>query len=268
MASAPIRLLLSDVDGTLVPSSKMPTDATIDAIERLRDAGIIFAITSARPPLGLTMFIEPLALDTPLGALNGGLIVDLDLRVLRQRPIDQPIATSVIDHLLANRLSVWVYRGEEWFVLDRHGPYVEHEAIVTDLEPIVVSSFRDVSDHVIKIVGVSGDPFAVTAAATTVAREFDGSVVATRSQSYYLDVTHPLATKGSVVEFLSERYDVPTDSIATIGDMQNDVSMFRASGLSVAMGNANDDVRRAATYVTTSNDDEGFAHAVEHFILR
>ena len=267
MAGTPIRLLLSDVDGTLVPSDKMPTQSTLDALRRLRDAGIIFAITSARPPLGLKMFIEPLELVTPLGALNGGLVVDLDLRVIRQQPIDAVVARAVIDCLRSNKLSVWVYRGHDWFVLDRYGPYVDHEATVTDLEPIQVADFAEFSDDVIKIVGVSADPFLVAATSETVAREFAGAVVATRSQAYYLDVTHPLANKGSVVQFLSERYDVSTSAIATIGDMQNDVSMFRVSGLSIAMGNANDDVRRAATHVTRSNNDEGFAFAVNEFIL-
>ena len=267
MPDARIRLLLSDVDGTLVPSDKMPTASTIDAVGRLRDAGIIFAITSARPPRGLSMFIEPLELDTPLGALNGGLVVDVDLRVIRQRPIDAHVTRAVIERLLSRDLSVWVYRGPDWFVLDRNGPYVEHEAIVTDLEPTQVTDFTGLSDAVIKIVGVSPDPFAVAATGEVVANEYAGAVVATRSQTYYLDVTHPLATKGSVVEFLSERYDVPTSEIATIGDMQNDVSMFRVSRLSVAMGNATDDVRSAATHVTRSNNDEGFAFAVNEFIL-
>jgi hydroxymethylpyrimidine pyrophosphatase-like HAD family hydrolase len=92
-------------------------------------------------------------------------------------------------------------------------------------------------------------------------------VAAARSQPYYLDVTHPDANKGAVAQYLARTYSIPTDSIATIGDMPNDVLMFAHSGLSIAMGNASLEVQRAARRVTTSNADEGFAAAVERFIL-
>ncbi len=90
---------------------------------------------------------------------------------------------------------------------------------------------------------------------------------AARSQPYYLDVTHPDANKGTVVTTLSKLLSVPADEIATIGDMPNDVLMFRKSGLSIAMGNASQEVQAQADLVTDSYDDEGFAKAIERFIL-
>jgi hydroxymethylpyrimidine pyrophosphatase-like HAD family hydrolase len=92
-------------------------------------------------------------------------------------------------------------------------------------------------------------------------------VSAALSQPYYLDVTHPKANKGEVVSALSEWLGIPTAQIATIGDMPSDVLMFARSGLSIAMANANDEVQRAATFVTSSNTDEGFARAIERFVL-
>jgi hydroxymethylpyrimidine pyrophosphatase-like HAD family hydrolase len=82
-----------------------------------------------------------------------------------------------------------------------------------------------------------------------------------------LDVTHPAANKGSVVEFLSAAYLIPTSSVATIGDMPNDVLMFENSGMSIAMGNASKEVQAQANFVTDSNEEEGFAHAIERFVL-
>ena len=90
---------------------------------------------------------------------------------------------------------------------------------------------------------------------------------AARSQPYYLDVTHPDANKGAVARYLSARYAIPPHAIATIGDMPNDVLMFAHSGLSIAMGNASPEVQQSAHYVTTSYEDEGFANAVERFVL-
>jgi hypothetical protein len=87
--------------------------------------------------------------------------------------------------------------------------------------------------------------------------------LAVRSQSYYLDITPPGQDKGSFVREMSQRLGIPTTQIATIGDMQNDLAMFAASGLSVAMGQATDDVKSRASLVSTSNEDEGFAGAID-----
>jgi hydroxymethylpyrimidine pyrophosphatase-like HAD family hydrolase len=108
---------------------------------------------------------------------------------------------------------------------------------------------------------------AVAACEVKVREELGSHVSAARSQPYYLDVTHPVANKGGVVEFLSAVYLIPAGSIATIGDMPNDVLMFNKSGMSIAMGNASKEVQEKAHFVTRSNEENGFAFAVEEFVL-
>lgn len=266
--SEQVRLLLSDVDGTLVTPDKTLTKKSIKAVELLGDAGVIFAITSARPPQGLLMFVEPLGLTTPLAAFNGGLLVDSAMNVIEEKAIRDDLAAPIIDLLLGHGLSVWVYQGADWYVLDTSGPHVQHESRGSRCEPTKLTSFKGVDEGLTKVVGVSDDASASAAAGAAMQERFGGHVSATRSQTYFLDVTHPDANKGSVVEYLSAMYDVTPDEIATIGDMHNDVSMFAVSGLSIAMGNAAAPVRQAAHKITKSNDDEGFAYAVEQFVLR
>ena len=99
------------------------------------------------------------------------------------------------------------------------------------------------------------------------AAQFGDHVSASCSQPYYLDVTHPLANKGTVARRMSARMGVPSEQIATIGDMPNDVLMFALCGVSIAMGNASPEVQRTARYVTTSNEQEGFATAMECYVL-
>ncbi len=265
--SGPIRLLLSDVDGTLVPPDKQLTPRTIDAVAELGRAGIAFAITSARPPRGLIRFVDPLGLQTPLSAFNGGAIVDGELNVFEERPLHDDDVARVIEVLASHAMSIWVFRTDEWYVLDPLGPHVDQEAQILQRGPTEVASFESIVGGVIKIVGVSDDVDASVAAWSATNDRFAGHVSATRSQSYYLDVTDPAATKGGVVQYLAERYRIDPSAIATIGDMHNDVSMFAASGFSVAMGNADPAVQRAATVVTSSNAEEGFARAVADFIL-
>ncbi|MGD0055838.1 MAG: Cof-type HAD-IIB family hydrolase [Acidimicrobiales bacterium] len=263
-----VRLLLADVDGTLVTNDKVLTDRSIEAVGHLRDAGILFALTSARPPQGLAMFVEPLAITTPLGALNGALITDVNQKILEELTITPNLEPPIADLLSSFGLSVWIYQGADWFVLDPHGPHVEHESRTCQCEPTVLPSFASVDHDITKIVGVSDDPVATEAANTAMHDRYGQTVLATRSQTYFIDVTSPGASKGHVVQYLSTMFDIDPSEIATIGDMHNDISMFQVSGLSIAMGNGDDRVRQAATEVTTTNEDEGFANAVEKFILK
>jgi Cof subfamily protein (haloacid dehalogenase superfamily) len=264
MTESPIRLLLSDVDGTLVTTDKVLTPETVRAVTQLRDHDVMFSITSARPPRGFSMFVDPLGLAVPLGAFNGGLMVQPDMSPINELPIDSSIVEPILDSLHSSGVSIWVYQNTDWFVLDLDGPHVAHESDVVQFRPTKIKSFDDVRSDVVKIVGVSDDP-AVIARGREAVSGFD--ISATTSQTYYLDVTNPAANKGSVVEFLAQYLSIDVASIATIGDAGNDVAMFQRSGLSIAMGNAPDDIKSEALHVTASHDDNGFASAITDFIL-
>jgi Cof subfamily protein (haloacid dehalogenase superfamily) len=262
-----IRLLLADVDGTLVTKEKRLTDRAIEAVRKLREADVLFSITSGRPPRGMQMLIEPLALTTPISAFNGGIVVDSDMTVLEQKVIPRDLTPAIITALGSSGLDVWIYRGADWYVRDRHAPHVARESATVQFDPTVVESFDGLTDDVAKLVGVSDDPDRMASVAAATHEQFGDHVSAALSQSYYLDVTHPQANKGEVVKFLSARYRIAEEHIATIGDMPNDVLMFARSGLSIAMGQSDREVQRAARRVTRSNDDEGFAYAVDRFVL-
>jgi Cof subfamily protein (haloacid dehalogenase superfamily) len=174
--------------------------------------------------------------------------------------------TEAIALLDSHRLAVWLYSGADWFVLDANGAHVERESATVQFGPSIVDTFDAIGD-VVKIVGISDDR-ALMDDATQAARErFGEHVSAAQSQPYYLDITHPRANKGEVAKYLCDQLSISTDSLATIGDMPNDVLMFARSGLSIAMGNASPEVQRAARHVTRTNDDEGFAKAMERYVL-
>ncbi|HEX4487139.1 MAG TPA: Cof-type HAD-IIB family hydrolase [Terriglobales bacterium] len=264
-----IRLVVSDVDGTLVTKTKLLTPAALDAVQRIRDAGIRFTITSSRPAQGLKVVAEPLQITEPIPAFNGGLIVGPDLKtVLRERLLDKPIVERLIDALRAANVGIWMYTDEHWYVLDAKGPYVEHEEHSVKVSPVVIKDFHEVALHrVAKIVGVSEDFDGLAECEQSIQAQFQDTVSATRSQKYYLDITHPTANKGEGIVMLSELLDIPTSQIVTIGDMENDVYMFRKSGISIAMGNATPAVQAHAQYVTTTNEEEGFANAMNRYVL-
>ena len=161
MEVMPIKLLLADVDGTLVTHDKVLTERAKAAVKKMRDAGIAFAITSGRPPRGMQMLIEPLSLTTPIAAFNGGLFVRPDLSVIEQRVLQKDVVEPVIAIIKAHKLDVWIYRGIDWFVRERHGPHVDREEWTVKFPPTVVSDFTGKMDDVAKIVGVSDDLEAV-----------------------------------------------------------------------------------------------------------
>ncbi len=267
MTPSPIKLMLADVDGTLVTQDKVLTDQAIDAVHALRKAGILFAITSGRPPRGMAMLIDPLDLQTPIAAFNGGLLVDRNMAVIEQRVIPSDLVVPISDLITSFKLTVWIYRGADWFVPDLKGAHVDREAWTVKFQPKLMTSLDGLTDGVVKIVGVSDDHEAVAKASTAAHDKFGDHVSAAASQPYYLDVTHPQANKGFVVKYLTGHYHLSTDEVATIGDMPNDVLMFAHSGLSIAMGNADKQVQRAARRVTDTNENEGFAKAVQRFVL-
>jgi Cof subfamily protein (haloacid dehalogenase superfamily) len=264
----PIRMVIADVDGTLVTQEKVLTKKAAEAVLRLHEAGIQFSVTSGRPPRGMAMLIDPLKLTQPLAAFNGGVLIQPDLTtVVDQRFLAAEVPEKVIEAIESHGLDVWVYTDTGWFVRNPNAAHVAREQWTVKFPPTVVNTFAGVLGRVAKIVGVSDDYDRVAKCEKDVQQAGGTHISAARSQPYYLDVTHPEANKGGVVLAMSKLLNIPVDQIATIGDMPNDVLMFEKSGVSIAMGNASPEVQASATYVTSTNEEEGFARAIEEVVL-
>jgi len=243
------------------------TPRAIQAVKRLQERGVLFAVTSGRPPRGMSMLVEPLGMKVPMAAFNGGILVLPDMTVVDERAIPADVAPAVVDTIRAHGLYAWIYRSTEWYVTDPHAPHAEREARTVQFPPTVVPSYDGFLDRAVKIVGVSDDHDLVARCEADLQAQFASHVSASRSQPHYVDVTHPTANKGVVVGRLSHYFKIPLEQVATLGDQPNDVLMFVRSGLSIAIGNASQQVQRQATHVTASNEDEGFAEAIERYVL-
>jgi Cof subfamily protein (haloacid dehalogenase superfamily) len=264
----PIRMLIADVDGTLVTQEKVLTKRAADAVLRLHDAGVQFSVTSGRPPRGMAMLIDPLKLTQPLAAFNGGVLIKPDLAtVVDQKFLPAGVPEKVIEAIENHGLDVWVYTDIGWFVRDPSAAHVDREQWTVKFPPSVVKTFAGLLGRAAKVVGVGDDLERVAKCEKDVQQAGGTHISAARSQPYYLDVTHPQANKGGVVLAMSKLLNIPAAEIATIGDMPNDVLMFEKSGVSIAMGNASSEVQASATYVTSTNEEEGFANAIEKFVL-
>ncbi len=265
--TAKIALMLADVDGALVTRDKVLTPTAKAAVQRLRDLGIAFTITSGRPPRGMKQLMDELAIDTVVAGFNGGVYVNPDLSVVESHFIPQDASRQTLQLIAQHGLVAWLYTDTEWYIPDPKGPHVARETWTVKFDATVSTNFDSLLARAVKIVGVSDDLKTVERCEAVLRTQLRGKVAAARSQPYYLDVTHPDANKGAVVSFLSRKLRIPAEAIATLGDMPNDVMMFKKSGLSIAMGNASKEVQAEADFVTLSNEEDGFAYAMDHFVL-
>jgi Cof subfamily protein (haloacid dehalogenase superfamily) len=258
-----VALIISDVDGTLLTKDKRLTEAASAAVRRVHDAGIGFTITSSRPSIGMGFLVEPLGITLPIGAFNGSSIVGPDMKLIEQHLIPATAVRRGLELFGQNGIDIWLFTNEYWFTRKADGEYVPNEKRAIRAEPTVIDDFRPYLSQACKVVGSSSD-FALLARCEEAMQKALGlEATAVRSQSYYLDITPPGQNKGTFVQAMVRRLGISTDAVATIGDMHNDIAMFEASGFSFAMGNAGDDVKQRAKYVTDTNDHDGFAKAID-----
>jgi Cof subfamily protein (haloacid dehalogenase superfamily) len=258
-----IALVVSDVDGTLLTHDKTLTGRAKAAARKLHASGIGFTIVSSRPTIGIGFLIEPLAITLPVGAFNGSSIVDASLKPLEQHLIGPSVAQRSLDVLDAFGVDIWLFTNDCWYTRNPAGEYVPHEKRAIKTDPTIIPDFTPHLSEACKIVGASSDAALLLRCEAAMKEAVGAEATAVRSQTYYLDVTPPGHDKGTFVEAMIKRLGISAAAVATIGDMENDLPMCARSSVSFAMGNAADAIKKHATYVTESNERDGFAHAID-----
>jgi Cof subfamily protein (haloacid dehalogenase superfamily) len=258
-----IALVVSDVDGTLLTKEKVLTDRAKVAVRKLHRAGIGFTITSSRPTIGMHFLVEPLQITLPVGPFNGSSIVAPDMTPIEQHLLPASATQRSLDMLNDFGIDIWLFTNEQWLTRDADGEYVPREKHTIKADPTIIDDFTPYVTSACKVVGSTSDPELLIRCEQVMQHELGAQATAVRSQTYYLDITPPGHDKGTFVQAMAKRLGIPLDAVATIGDMQNDVAMFKTSGLSFAMGNATDDVKQHAKRTTASNEEDGFALAME-----
>lgn len=261
-----IDLIISDIDGTLITSDHVLTPATKRTALELRMNGVHLCLASSRPPRSIKPLAHELGMRAPFAAFNGALI---------QLPDDQVLESSVIPSTLTQRirgmaallgLDVWLYDQKEWYV-NMRTPFVDREAQTAGFYPRTDLYQQQLKRDNVKLT-VVGTPDVVLKAMERIRGEMGTVVSASRSKPRFLDITAFGWDKGALVKRLARLLGVPYERVAAIGDGPNDVGLFRQSALSIAMGQAVDNIKQQASFVTTSNDEDGWARGIEQFILR
>lgn len=265
--SPPIRLVVSDIDGTLVDKQKQLTPATTDAVRRLEAAGIGFTVISARPMSGIMPIAETLAIDAPMAAFNGGIIFRRDGSIAEHHMVHAAVAHGVMDIAGDSPADIWVFADDRWYASTDVGAHVDSERRASNQDPIVTDDFAALLDRADKITFVSDDHAMLADLADRCKAKHGEDATIAQSQVYYLDVTALVANKGDGLLALAKTFDQPLDAVAVLGDQYNDVPMLERAGLAIAMGNAPDPVKSVAHEVTSGNDADGVAHAIDTIIF-
>lgn len=261
-----IRLLVSDIDGTLVRDDKSLPEANRDAILALAADGVATTLISARPPSGMLGLARTLQLTGPLAAFNGGTLFDADGTIRFAHRLEGADAAAMLRLIGRPDVTLWVYADGAWFVPGLGNPHLARERLASAIEPVIRAEFAGLDGRIDKIVGVSDDHELLRRLEERAKEMIGARATIARSQPYYLDITHRLANKGDGIAALARAFGVEMEEVAAFGDMANDLPMFARAGLSVAMGQAPPHVRAAADAIAAPNEEDGVADAVARFI--
>ncbi len=261
-----IRLLVSDIDGTLVRNDKSLPEANRDAILALAAAGVATTLISARPPSGMLGLAATLRLRGPLAAFNGGTLFDADGTIRFAHRLEAADAAAMLRLIDRPGVTPWVFADGAWFVANLRNPHLARERFASAIEPAIRSEFAGLEGRIDKIVGVSDDHDLLRRIEKRAKEMIGARATIARSQPYYLDITHRLANKGDGIAALARAFGVELKHVAALGDMPNDLPMFARAGLAVAMGQAPDCLRAAAAATAASNEEDGVADAISRFI--
>jgi Cof subfamily protein (haloacid dehalogenase superfamily) len=260
-ALAKIELVITDCDGTLLYTDKSLGEAAKDAVRNLAAAGVRFTVASSRPGKGMRSIVETLGIKTPFAAFNGGKLVDpAGWKTLGAHWLPRDAVETALESLAHDGIDAWVFIDDQWYITNPGGEYVPLERRTVGYDAIVVKRFEDIDlSSVEKIVASTKDATLLQRKEAEFQDTLKDRAMAMRSQSYYLDITHPLANKGEGIRELARLAGVALENVAVLGDMSNDVAMFDVAGVSIVMGQASAQVQARATFVSATNDDDGFA---------
>ena len=266
------KLLVLDVDGTLLNSKGVISTQTLAAILKVQQMGVRVVLASGRPSFGLQPLVEQLDMKSHNGLImsyNGGQIINVQTNeLLFERRID-PKMIGFLEKTANNKsFSIFTYKKGEIITSSPENQHIRDEAELNGMNIVAVDNFTEaVTFAPCKCVLVSDDKDALIDLEKNWEKRLGGVLDAFRSESYFLEVVPEFIDKGNTLAVLIEKLGIQSDEVLSIGDGRRDVSMIQLSGLGVAMGNAGDSVKACADYVTETNDNDGVAKAIQKYII-
>ncbi|NLZ77851.1 MAG: HAD family phosphatase [Spirochaetales bacterium] len=262
-----IKLICTDIDGTLIRPDHTISPRTKRAIQDAHSRGIIIALISGRIGKSLVKIQKELGITGPLGTLNGSLVLDEKGRPILEHPLHHEEIHQILDWVEHTDLNAFVYTNTDWYA-SKEGYWTEHELKVTGFKGIVRSFHENegklgADEQPFKVLCMHEDPEYLSRMEQRLVERMGPRFTILRSGPIYLEIFHRGVDKGDAVRALATHYSLPREAVMAVGDYYNDVAMLKAAGCSVAMGNAPDDIKAMVDTVTAPNTEDGLALAIE-----
>lgn len=262
-----IKLVAIDLDDTLLKDDLTISPRAKNAIAKAVESGVAVTFATGRMFTSALPFALDLKLDLPLITYQGALVKYVDGRVVYHKPLPMYLAKEVVNFLIPYKYHVNLYVNDE-LRMERESPEGHRYANISKVPLHFYDNLYDaLSDEPTKILIIAKEQ-ELDELAADLEQKFGSAVNITKSKPYFLEVANKEATKGLALAELASSLNLHASQIMAIGDSWNDLDMIEYAGIGVAMNNAAPEVKKIANYITSSNNDDGVAEAIELFVLK
>lgn len=262
-----IKLVVVDLDDTLLDDEGRITEDNINTLRQAAAQGVNITIATGRMYRATLPYAKQLGLSLPLITYQGSLIKKPDGEVIRELALPPHLAREMLAYSRETGVQLNVYVDDNFYT-DRDSSWTRLYAKLSSVPYNVVGDLTDlISRGPTKLIFVDREEV-LDEIAEPLRRQYNGRLNIVKSKPFYLEVTHPAASKAQAVEVLLGRLGIKWDEVMACGDSFNDLDMIEQAGLGVAVGNARKEVKEAADWVAPSNNESGVAEAVRKFVLR
>jgi Cof subfamily protein (haloacid dehalogenase superfamily) len=265
------KLIALDMDGTLLTTEKKISEKTKVAIKAAEAKGVKIVLASGRPLLGINKSLEELELlkdDDYVLSFNGGLVQNTKTKEIVSKVSLKGSDLKYIYEISRNlNINIHAFSAKDGLITPKNSQYTDHEAEINGID-INIKDFNEIEDEedIIKVMMI--DPQEILdPAIDKLPSEIYEKYSVFKSSPFFLEFTHKEVDKGLGLKKLGEYLGIKKEEIIACGDAGNDLSMVKYAGLGVAMDNAVAEVKEAANFITSSNDEDGIAMVIEKFIL-
>lgn len=265
-----IKLVAIDLDDTLLNSRHRISDECMSAIYEARRQGVIVTLATGRMFRAALPYAKQLKMDLPLITYQGALVKhSFSGEVLYYRAIDRNLLTDIMHILNSEGIYYHIYCADNLYVRDINED-VRSIMEVTGVSPVVTAKYELLLDttEVLEVMAVINDEETLLKMERKLKVMFTGQLHINRFKDCYLEIMQGQATKARALEFIAGYYNIEQHEVMAIGDGYNDIPMIEWAGIGVAMGNAEQEVKDLADYVTLSNDEMGVAEALRNLVLK
>ena len=261
------KLFVTDMDGTLLYSQRNVTDGVKAAIKKAVDAGVIFTVATGRMHISALPHVKDLGVNVPIITYNGALVKTVDGEELFASYLDRKLVEELVEFAESRNLYIQIYSNEKLYYREENDKSAYYRCAAGVNGNPVGDELGKFMDNVPKLLIMVDTPEEGDKVVDAISEQFGGRIEAVKSTPVYIELIKPGVNKATAIARLAEKYNIPMDSVLAIGDSNNDLTMIQAAGFGVAMGNANENVKKIAEYEVADCDHDGVAEAIERFCL-